>query len=40
MVGRIKRESRLVDAALVVKLALAIVRIVRKEIAEIKPFYV
>ena len=39
--GRTKKESApLVDVALVIKLALAISRSVREQVAEIKPFRV
>jgi hypothetical protein len=40
MAGPIRKLPALVDAAHVVKIALAIIRIVRGQIAEIKPFYV
>jgi hypothetical protein len=40
MAAPIKRVPGLVDVAHAVKVVLAIIRIVRSQVAEIKPFYV
>jgi hypothetical protein len=40
MVAPIKRAPKLADVAHAVKVVLAIIRIVRNQVAEIKPFYV